>query len=630
MPQLIVVEGPNMGDCFTLKAQETIGADLSNSIPLKDRRISPKQLKIEGSRGEITLTNLDTSKPVTVNGKIMVQGFLNHGDMISFCNTMMLFSEDDLEESHLEEEMQLEHSQIFARKPLTPEDSELFSIQEEDFAQKLYSLYQIGGAILEHEDRETLCLRVLHIIYQEFHFERGVIQLYNEEGSLRQVAGLQHGKPTEDKIQTSQTIRTVALQNQEAILSKNALQDSRFLSKQSIAEFQIVSCMCVPIIFNKKVLGVIHMDSSDQKRTFNAADLDQLAKIAIEVGLALENIHSQLVLKESTRILKLLSKASQWLSTHLEKQNIIKEASTFALSILRCQRVSFFCIEEDRWAQLAFSIGIPLHLWPSIRLKAGEQLVGKVLQKNQALLYPATQLPFDLSEWKRVPERLYHTDSFLIVPVSILDSETESLQKLGVICVTDKANRAQFDQSDLEHLQLLASQTGISLKNAELYEKATIDTLTRLYVRQYFFSRIAEFLENQSPFVLMLLDLDHFKSVNDTYGHPVGDEVLRELGSLLKKVIAKEGLCCRYGGEEFAILLEGNSLEQATQLAKELNHQVREYNFNTRLSPPIRRTISIGISPPTPQDTVETVIARADKALYSVKSGGRDHFAVLV
>ncbi|MEK7485824.1 MAG: diguanylate cyclase [Planctomycetota bacterium] len=631
MSQLIILEGPNIGDCFELSASQTVGSDSSSTIQLKDRRLSGTQLRILKEGKQITIHNLDPSKVLTVNGEVLMRGVLQHGDIISLCNTLMLYAEDEhpKEKASLEDEISMEHSKIFTRKPVPMEDSQLFN-QEENFSAKLYTLYQIGSIILEHSDKKELCFGVLKIIYQEFKFHRGVIFLYDEGGPrLKQIAAFKNGEKYLKIIEYSQTIIDFVAKNQESVLSKNAQKDARFLSKRSIADLQIDSCISVPITFKGKLLGIIHIDSPDSHTAYTNADLDQLTKIGTQVGLALENIQNQLTLIESTRILKSLNKASQWLSSNLDKANIIKEASGFASTNLKCQRVSFLILEEGASiATLSFSFGIKRDLWPKIQVPLGEQLVGKAIQENLPILYPSASPNSLLKNWNLDPNRGYRTNSFIIVPVSIKDSSTGKLNRVGAICVTDKMNQSDFTESDLEHLQILASQTGISFKNADLYEKATVDVLTRIYVRQYFFIKLEELFEESEPFSLLLLDLDHFKSVNDRYGHPAGDEILRETGTLLKQVVGTRGVCCRYGGEEFAILLPHFDSSGAQEIAQQINSTFRNFVFNARSQAPLHCTISIGISSHKAKDTPELLISKADRALYQTKDKGRDQFTV--
>jgi diguanylate cyclase (GGDEF)-like protein len=123
---------------------------------------------------------------------------------------------------------------------------------------------------------------------------------------------------------------------------------------------------------------------------------------------------------------------------------------------------------------------------------------------------------------------------------------------------------------------------------------------------------------------LILTDIDHFKKVNDTYGHPTGDEVLRRVAAILKASARKIDICARYGGEEFAIVLESTDREGARQLAERIRHEVSQQTFQSSKGP-FKATLSLGIATYADdgKDKVE-LIAKSDQCLYAAKHGGRN------
>jgi len=123
---------------------------------------------------------------------------------------------------------------------------------------------------------------------------------------------------------------------------------------------------------------------------------------------------------------------------------------------------------------------------------------------------------------------------------------------------------------------------------------------------------------------LLLTDIDHFKKVNDTYGHPTGDEVLRRVAAILKASARKIDITARYGGEEFAIVLEGTDRAGAFQLAERIRQEVAQQGFSSPQGP-FKATLSIGVAS-YPDDAREKaeIIARADQSLYAAKHGGRN------
>ena len=136
---------------------------------------------------------------------------------------------------------------------------------------------------------------------------------------------------------------------------------------------------------------------------------------------------------------------------------------------------------------------------------------------------------------------------------------------------------------------------------------------------------LAEWLASKVPHVIILLDLDHFKSVNDTYGHAVGDKVLQFLARQMESVAREGDVCCRYGGEEFVILLPNTTIEEATLVAEQLRKTLAD-----TVSPcgrPI--TLSAGIvAYPAMAHTTEALIEAADDALYLAKQEGRNQVKV--
>jgi len=163
----------------------------------------------------------------------------------------------------------------------------------------------------------------------------------------------------------------------------------------------------------------------------------------------------------------------------------------------------------------------------------------------------------------------------------------------------------------------------------KLAEMATRDQLTGLYNRRYFMEalerEVARAERYEPDLVLCMMDLDHFKRINDTYGHPAGDMVLSEIGSKLKECIRESDLICRYGGEEFAVILPNTQPEKARIVCERFRELVAGHKFIHNPSE-FHITLSIGIASydrGTDQSPLEFIDA-ADQALYQAKSAGRN------
>lgn len=164
----------------------------------------------------------------------------------------------------------------------------------------------------------------------------------------------------------------------------------------------------------------------------------------------------------------------------------------------------------------------------------------------------------------------------------------------------------------------------------KLEELATTDGLTGVLNRRRFDDVLSEEWQRWSrygnTFALLLIDIDHFKSINDTHGHMTGDEVLRRLGKTLREVVRTEDTVARYGGEEFAVVAVGAGRESAVELARRLRDGIRD----TPMPDPVGAiTVSLGISSASEDvQSAAELINQADEALYRAKKNGRDRFEI--
>jgi len=162
----------------------------------------------------------------------------------------------------------------------------------------------------------------------------------------------------------------------------------------------------------------------------------------------------------------------------------------------------------------------------------------------------------------------------------------------------------------------------------QLYQAAVRDPLTGAYNRRALMDRLEQDLAHAkrhgTDVVLMLLDLDHFKSVNDTHGHPVGDEVLRRTAEAVRAVIRKEDFFARYGGEEFALLCRSTAMYQGLQLAERVRATIAELRIPLPTGGALEVTTSVGIAQFEAEQDPGALIRTADEALYKAKQGGRN------
>ena len=164
------------------------------------------------------------------------------------------------------------------------------------------------------------------------------------------------------------------------------------------------------------------------------------------------------------------------------------------------------------------------------------------------------------------------------------------------------------------------------------YDSATRDSLTHCYNKRFFLDRLPGELafakRHNKPLSLAMIDIDHFKKINDSYGHPAGDLVLRMLGSVLQKRLRAEDTFVRYGGEEFALIMRETPAPKALLAGERIRRMVAETVFVYE-GKEIRATVSIGVAtwPSEGIDSIEDLVKAADANLYKAKQGGRNRVA---
>jgi diguanylate cyclase (GGDEF)-like protein len=183
-------------------------------------------------------------------------------------------------------------------------------------------------------------------------------------------------------------------------------------------------------------------------------------------------------------------------------------------------------------------------------------------------------------------------------------------------------------------LEILVNQATAQLSNAILHEKvqrvAITDGLTGLYNHRYFQERLSHELKRalrqEQPVSLLLLDIDHFKKVNDDYGHPFGDEVLKRISRELSNVARDIDLVARYGGEEFVVILGNAGRRDCKKVAERIRKKVEALSFDCE-GETVKTTVSLG-GATFPEDgkTKEELIRHADQALYHSKHAGRNRY----
>ncbi len=224
------------------------------------------------------------------------------------------------------------------------------------------------------------------------------------------------------------------------------------------------------------------------------------------------------------------------------------------------------------------------------------------------------------------------SDIVLSLPLSMQSNN------LGWLVFDNMLSRAIISQEDILSLKQFSTQIALAIDNARLFEKvqelSNYDELTKLCLRRFFNENLSQEIYRSQRFnltlAIILLDIDHFKTINDSFGHIFGDEALKEVSKVIRTSLRQTDIPCRYGGDEIIIMLPRTTAEEAKHIAKRLSQKVRDIKMNPELTKgqDVHLSISQGIAV-YPYDSQEQadLIHCADEALYSVKEGGRGFWA---
>src|SRR3990167_2217366 len=222
--------------------------------------------------------------------------------------------------------------------------------------------------------------------------------------------------------------------------------------------------------------------------------------------------------------------------------------------------------------------------------------------------------------------------------IAYFDVPIRFVNKLGGLIILACSASERIDSKDVDFFKTVVKEAYIIIQNSWLYNRlqklAITDSLTGIYNHGFLYGILGkEFSRAERynlPLSLLMLDIDYFKKVNDTYGHPQGDALLCKLSKILKNNIRASDTLGRYGGEEFSIILPESKLEDSINLAERIRKEVEQCNFGD-VNKVIKCTISIGVSSyPCPDvKNLEDLISRADKSLYNAKAEGRNRVCIV-
>jgi diguanylate cyclase (GGDEF)-like protein len=335
-------------------------------------------------------------------------------------------------------------------------------------------------------------------------------------------------------------------------------------------------------------------------------------------------------LREKVEELRTFWNLSKTLSVTLNMDELLRLTLHLIGRALHVDAYSLMLLEggENR-LKVKAAFGLPEDRNAGLSLSLGEGISGLVAQTGQAALVP------DVNGESRFVEGAWfgrERGSFICVPL-----RTKGGEILGVLNA-HRPDPREFTGGDLDLFQGVANQVAAALDNAQLYQRtkelSSRDDLTGLFNRRAFFESLEQEVQRarryRRSFSVLMLDLDHFKSYNDTHGHLKGDEVLKELARLLLATTRRADVVARYGGEEFVVILPEIGQPGGAVAAEKIRAAVEQTPFHGRSKQPGGRvTVTLGLATfPADSEVGLELVDMADRAMYVGKERGGNRVCV--
>ena len=484
--------------------------------------------------------------------------------------------------------------------------------------QKIAILYDASQAVLSTFDLDEVLSQILCIMRDYFHLQHVAILLMDQQTeTLRARTHAGWNEVSEAMaIPLGRGLIGTAAKLRRPIYAPDVTSDPRYI--QTIPSTR--SEIAVPLLVRNEVVGVLDCQS-DQPNFFDSDTIDLLTLFSTQASIALQN--AQLYSQERRRAAQL--EAINTLSRHttavLDMDELLNKSCATILQAFPVDHVAILLLEDQKLILRAQQGRLTLRFPERGEIPAGAGLTGRAVESGKPVLENnvATVAGY-------VPG-FAETKSEMCLPLISLG------ETIGVLTL-ESARAGAFTASDVQPLESVADICAAAIQNARYFDRvrhmAYVDGLTGIFNRRYFEMRVTEEMERarryDNALALIMVDIDHFKRLNDEFGHLLGDEVLRQVSTLFDQNLRTSDIVCRYGGEEFVVLMPQTTVEQASTAAEKLRKTVENWTF-----PGVARpvTISMGVaSVPADGDNRDALVSAADRALYAAKQGGRNRVIV--
>lgn len=479
--------------------------------------------------------------------------------------------------------------------------------------QKIAILYDASQAVLSTFKLDEVLEQILSILRDYFRVTNAAILLIDEQRNefyVRKHTGRSE-LLQQQRIAIGTGLIGSAAQLKRPVYVPNVLKDPRYIASVPSTKSELA----IPLMVRDEVVGVLDMQS-DQLDAYDPETLDLLTLFSTQASIALENARLYTLEERRRTQVEALNAIARQTTAIVDLDELLQKVCKLVLERFPVDHVAAV-ICEDEGLVLRAHEGSLTPMLPKGTHVAGGGLTQLCLDR---------QKPVVENEVAVVPGYVagfVETRAEVCIPLIYMG------EKLGALAFESRRPHA-FQAEDVQALEAVADIVAGAIKNAKYFARAQqlayLDGLTGIYNRRFFEKQISTELERASRYggdlSLIMVDVDHFKKLNDEFGHLLGDEVLRTVANIFSQQLRKSDMVCRYGGEEFAIIAPQTSGSNATDVAEKLRRIIGGYSFP---GVPKNVSISVGVAeyPINGRDR-DQIVAAADEALYAAKQNGRN------
>ncbi len=456
--------------------------------------------------------------------------------------------------------------------------------------------------------------RILTILQSHFRLDHVAILLLDQETQalrVRSHLGWNEGAP-ERHFASGEGVVGAAAQSKNPVLVADVSKDPRYIKTVDSAKSELA----LPLVVRDEAIGVLDCQS-DRLGAFDPETIELLRIFSVQASVAIENARLYSLEQRKAAQLETINLIARQTTAVLDINELLAKVSSLVLQAFPVDHVAIYLREAESLVFLEHRGRLTPAESQGSSFPLATGLCGRALMTERPVLEN------DVKSAKDYVPGFKETQSELCIPL-LSFGET-----VGVLCLESSKVNA-FHPGDIPALESVADICANAVQNARYVQRmrqmAYADGLTGIFNRRQFETRIAEEIERTSRYQhnmsVIMFDIDHFKRLNDEFGHLLGDDVLRQVSNVLGQNLRKADVPCRFGGDEFAVIVPEANGEEAFAVADKLRKVISQILF-----PGVPRavTITAGVaSYPANGKTRDELVKAADEALYAGKQAGRN------